>query len=237
MNVIELTPGQSAFLGPVAKWRVIDLQSIVKECVLGTNYFWLARTIRQLESKGVVKSYRRPKGGKKYVYLTRLGEELVGHEENPAGINQDTLLHDLLVSELVREFARLGWIDSWQLEHEIHNKRTFGAAERLVPDASVQGRKGDKSFRIAIELELTIKSHARLEDKLRHYLGQKHYDYFLYVFPKANQRDNFLELIKSKFGDQAQTRLMCFCWDQANELPEAIGSFKGQKLTLKEIFS
>lgn len=237
MNVIELTPGQSAVLAPVAKWRVIDLKSIISECSFSLNYSSFCRTIRQLEKRGVVGSYRRHGEGKKYIYLTRLGEQLVGQEDSPTSINPETLLHDLLVSDFVRGLLELGSIDSFELEHEIHNKREFGSAGRLVPDAQVHGQKNGKKFRLAVELELTVKSHARVEDKLRHYESQKYYDYFLYVFPKSNYLENFLQFAKARFGENVLNRLMCFFWDGSRPVQESIGHFKGQRLALKEIFS
>ena len=237
MDLFELTLNQQAYLAPVSQWRVIDIPSAVKISPLNPNYSSFCRMVRQLEKGGVLKSYRKPGGGRKYIYLTPLGERLMGLGEAPTSITTETLLHDLRASELARELLSRGWIDSVSLEHELHNKRQFGSSGRIVPDAHLEGSKSGKRFKIALEVELTVKSHSRVEEKIRHYQSQSFYDYCLYFFPKISHLENFQEFVTTRIGPEVSKRLMCFCWDWGSPLNESKGYFKGQSMTLKELFA
>ena len=237
MELIELTATQTHLLAPLMKWRVMDINSAIALNPFKVNYTSFCRMVRCLEGRGVLGSYRRPAGGKKYIYPTPLGDKLLGSQDTPTTIAKETLLHDIATSDLVRGLLAEGWFESAALEHELHNKREFGSAGRVVPDAILEGLKDNKRFRIALEVELTSKSHKRSEEKMRGYLSQRYFDYFLYAFPKASQQACFQRLVSERFGEEAMNRLMCFSWDWQSALPSAQGSFKGRCLTLKEIFS
>lgn len=237
MEIMELNQQQRAYLGPICKWRIIDLQSLEGMYDFKPNYSTLCRLMRRLEKSGVLASYRRPGENLKYLYLTAHGEKLIGDHEQPTAINQQTLVHDLRVSLFARRLEELGLIRSSMLEHEIHNKREFGSMGRVVPDARLCGRRLGKDFTMALEVELTVKSYPRVAEKVRQYLENSPYDYVMYVFERANHLKSYQAMLTEKLNDVDLRRLMFFCWDWASDVREAKGIFKEKETTLKEFFA
>lgn len=237
MEIIELNSIHQTYLAPIQKWRIIDLKGLRSEYDFNPHYVTFCRVIRKLERMGVLGSYRQAGTRQKFVFLTPLGEKLVALAENPTAVSKETLLHDLKASQLVRMFRQRGWILSGALEHELHNKRQFGSSGRVVPDASLEGMRLGKPFKLALEVELTVKSHARIQEKVRQYLEEATYDNVLYFFERKNHMENYYQMLAEKMGEAKIRRVMFFWWDWSAPIEEAQGLFKGEKKRLGEIFA
>src|SRR5690606_34837540 len=108
-----------SYLSPLLKWRVMDLESLRKECFHEPEYFNFCRIVRSLEKSKILESYRHPFNRKKYVYLGPFGEGQLSIKENPTAVSKETLIHDIKVSEITRSFINLGWVENAELEHQL----------------------------------------------------------------------------------------------------------------------
>ena len=236
MELLELDMNTQTYLSPVVKWRIIDIPSLAQECDLKTSHSNFCRLFRSLEKKGIVGSYRKPGGGRKFIFLTPKGEKLMALTDNPTAVTNETIIHDLKVSEVGRHFLNQGWITSCELEHEIHNKRSFGSVDRVVPDARFLMNKSGKATRMAFELELTVKSHARSEEKVRQYLANSPYDSVMYLFSKESHMANFRRMLIERIGESELRPILFFWWDWKVPLKEIVGLAKGKPVKLVEVF-
>ncbi len=235
-EVAELSSLHEAYLAPLLKWRIMDVEGLRFELDFEMNYSAFCRSLRLLEAKGVIGSYRRPSSGKKFIFLTLRGEKLLKHEQNPTAITKETLVHDLRVSEWVRSFIKSGWIQNGTLEHELHNKRQFGSVLRVIPDALLECVKNKKPFKIAMELELNLKSRPRIIEKARQYLADDSFDGVLYLFSKKSHFESYRQLIVDEEGEGALKKLALFTITQEDDLESTHGVYRGKASSLREVF-
>ncbi len=235
-EVFELSSLHEAYLAPLLKWRIMDVEGLRFELDFEMNYSAFCRSLRLLEAKGVIGSYRRPSSGKKFIFLTLRGEKLLKHEQNPTAISKETLVHDLKVSALVRTLTKNGWIQAGTLEHELHNKRQFGSVLRVIPDALLECMKNKKTIKIALELELNLKSRPRIVEKVRQYLADDSFDGVLYLFSKKSHFESYRQIIVEEEGEGALKKLALFIITNEDDLDRTQGVFKGKASILREVF-
>jgi hypothetical protein len=230
-----------SYLRPLLKWRIMDVKSLMKESELEPNYHGFYRIIRELESKKVLEGFRDPYSRKKYVYLSSRGESALSLKENPTSVSENSLIHDLKVSEICRLFLQNGWIKEALLEHEINDKRAFLSTSKVNPDALFEGERKGKKFKIAFELELTRKSKQRIIQKALHYGESDYYDYVLYMFSQKSLVESYMESIKEKVGTEKMKKFMFFfdpflTSEKSFEF-DPKGYFQGRETSLGAIFS
>jgi hypothetical protein len=228
------------YLTPLLKWRVLDLESLRKECESAPNYKNFQRIIRALEKKNVLEGYRDPYSRKKFVYLSSIGEGQLSLKDNPSALSKDTLIHDIKVSEISRELLDRGWIDEVELEHQIHDKRNFKVSYKIIPDAVWHFERKGFKYKVAFELELSRKNNQRLIEKIKQYDSSTHYHYVVYVFSSLNLMNKYIEIIKENFSSELLGKIMFFCHERissrGHELEDIVGEFKGRRLSLSEVF-
>ncbi|MEK6626252.1 MAG: replication-relaxation family protein, partial [Bdellovibrionota bacterium] len=174
-KVINISSAHLNYLSPLLKWRVMDLESLRRECFHAPKYKNFYRIIRALERDKILEGYRDPFNRKKYVYLSSFGEDQISHKENPTAISKDTLIHDIKVSEIAMAFFHLGWAFDVELEHQLHDKRNFKVTYKIIPDALLHCEKNGAKFKIALEVELSRKNSQRIVEKARQYLESSYY--------------------------------------------------------------
>lgn len=228
------------YLNPLLKWRVMNLESLRQECHTVPNYFNFCKIIRTMEKAKILEGYRHPFNRKKYVYLSSFGEGQLSLTENPSSVSKETLIHDIKVSEIGKSFIDLGWMNSIQLEHELHNKRNFRITYKIIPDALLEGIKNGVNFKVALEVELSRKSNPRILEKARQYAASTYYNYVMYFFSKRNFMEKYIEIIKNGVSEEDFNRFMFF-FDETmgmspTDLIEMQGFFKGRGVKLSEVF-
>lgn len=240
-KIMHLNSLHLNYLTPLLKWRVLDLESLRKECARAPKYKNFHRIIRDLEKKKVLEGYRDPYSRKKFVYLSSIGEGQLSLKDNPTALSKDTLIHDIKVSEISRELLDRGWIDEVELEHQIHDKRNFKINYKIIPDAIWYFERMGFKYQVAFELELTRKNNQRLVEKIKQYEASGYYHYVIYVFPNTNLMNKYIEVIKERIGEEIMNKLMFFCHEnissKSHDLDEVYGQFKGKKLKLSEVFN
>lgn len=228
------------YLTPLLKWRVMDLESLRKECLRVPKYKNFNRIIRNLEKKNILEGYRDPFSRKKFIYLSSKGEQQLSLKENPTALSKDTLIHDIRVSEIARELLSREWVDDVELEHQIHDKRNFKMDYKVIPDAILHLEKRGHKYRLALELELTRKNNQRLVEKIRQYKASNYYDYIIYIFPNSHLMERYSDVIKEKLGTDALKRIMFFYHENisgdALNLDAIHGVFSGKQVQFRDVF-
>ena len=240
VDIIHLNNTYLTYLSPLLKWRVMDLESLRKECARAPKYRTFCRVIRGLECKKILEAYRDPFNGKKYVYLSSFGEGQLSNKENPTSVSRDTLIHDIKVSEIAKAFCERGWATEVELEHQLHDKRNFKVTYKIIPDALFHGEKKEGKFKIALEVELSRKNNQRIVEKARQYVDSSYYNYVLYFFSKRNFMQQYIDLLEEKLGKESMGRFMFFVdetmMDKRLNLDGVEGIFKGNAVTMAKVF-
>src|SRR5690606_26572366 len=198
------------YLTPLLKWRVLDINSLRKECLNAPKYHNFCRVIRKLEKEKILEGYRDPHSRKKFVFFSSSGERLLSPKENPTAISNETVIHDLKVSEITHYLYDNNRVDDVELEHEINDKRNFKSIYKIIPDAILHLEKKSHQFKIAFELELTRKSNQRITEKMKQYEDSSFYSYVLYLFPTEKLMEAYIEQAKEKLGMESMGKLMFF---------------------------
>ncbi|MBL7664274.1 MAG: replication-relaxation family protein [Bacteriovoracaceae bacterium] len=239
-ELIHLNSLHLNYLSPLLKWRVMDLESLRRECFQIPKYKNFYRVIRNLEKKKVLEGYRDPFSKKKFIYLSPLGESQLSIRENTNALSKDTLLHDIKVSEIVRALLEQNLIVNAELEHQIHDKKTFNNDFGITPDAVLYLEKHGKKIKAALELELTRKSNQRITEKARQYLDSSFYQKIIYVFSQKELMKKYQEVLLEKFGDDIIKRIHFFYHPELTFKPtnfESVVTYiDGHQMSLKDFF-
>lgn len=238
--IVHLSSAHLNYLEPLLKWRVLDIESLRKECIRAPKYHNFYRIIRTLEKQKVLEGYRDPFSRKKYVYLSSFGESQLSINEKPTALSKDTLIHDIKVVEVTKAMLDHGWISEAELEHRIHDRRQLKTNYKVIPDAALYGSKKGVKFTMAFELELTRKNNQRIIEKAAQYLEGGQFNYVLYLFSKKALMEKYMEVLSEKHGQSVFQRMMFF-YDEcltakSSEIGDWRGYFKEKSLSLKELF-
>jgi hypothetical protein len=239
-EIVHLNSLHLNYLTPLLKWRVMDLESLRKECSRVPKYHNFYRVIRNLQKKKILEGYLDPYSRKKFIYLSSLGERQLSLKDNPTALSKDTLIHDIRVSEITRGLLEHDLVDEVELEHQIHDKRNFQITYKVIPDAILHMERKGHKYRLALELELTRKNNQRLVEKVRQYECSDYYHYIIYLFPGQLLMQKYMDVITEKLGSESLNRIMFFYHEnlsqEARNLDAIQGIFKGKKLQFKEVF-
>jgi hypothetical protein len=221
------------FLRPLETWRILDLKNLREECDYSYNSRSFERVIVKLQKCNVVKSFKDPLSNRKFVYLSSLGEKLVGTKNGE--LNEETMFHDSRVSQIVRELLKRDCFIDFKLEHLIGAK-----SQAYIPDAKLTGIKKRIKFKVAFELELTRKTKERVRSKIGHYLRNSDYDYIIYMFCNKGVMNSYKKTIKDEFGEKAFDRVLLFTNESIMtrnmKLNESYGYFKNREVCIEELF-
>jgi len=216
-------------IAPLAKWKVLSLKDLKKECGHLYHYSGFQRLMRTLERKGILKGYRDPWNRKKYYYLSELGNKLFYPKNQSSEYSDEFISHDSRVSDISRELLDWGIISKVDIE----SKGSF------VPDAEFSGGKKSQSYVMAFELEISRKSKERIRNKLIHYGKSSIFDFILYIFATEGLRDLFKEILEEIFPRQYGERFLLFylptLFSKKMMLKKAEGYFKNKKMFLENI--
>ena len=227
------------YLTPLLKWRVLDINSLRKECLNAPKYHNFCRVIRNLEKEKILEGYRDPHSRKKFVFFSTSGERLLSPKENPTAISNETVIHDLKVSEITHYLYDNNLVDDVELEHEINDKRNFKTIYKIIPDAILHLEKRGHKFKIAFELELTRKSNQRITEKMKQYEDSTFYSYAMYLFPTEKMMRTYYEQAKAELGKDSMGKFMFFYHPEISSgihKPEDIrGVFQEKQISLYEV--
>lgn len=137
----------------------------------------MMKKISKLQADGLVKSVYLG-NRKKHVYLSEFGIQLTPFDKTYEPVPEE-LTHDLQVGKIVQEFPSYPNVVEATMNHQISDNH-------VSPDATMLINKKNKTFVIAIELELRQKSRTRVKSKISRYNVSQDYDYCLFISQKEN---------------------------------------------------
>ena len=200
--LLNLSYNQVNVLEPLSKWRILDLTSVKEE----SNYLHtknsLCKTVRKLESFGLINSFIDPFTKRKFIYLTKTGEFYVSPPGVTNGISHETVFHDAKVTEILRELLKRDCFKEAIVEHHLPPTDDF-----YRPDALITGTFKNP-FRMAFELELTQKSKSRILKRFDYYLKSQAYEYVMYLFPRNRLLSTYHTLLEENFPPEAQKKII-----------------------------
>lgn len=159
----------------LGKWKVMDMKSLNEFCSYDLKYFNLLKKVRTLETHGLVKCVLLGRKNK-HIYLTSKGLKYTGYDFTYE-ICDENLTHDLIVGRVLKELIKTPHFIDGKMFHEI-------PVENIYPDAEVTGLKNKQSYKLAIEVELTQKTEARVKEKYRKYGRENVFNYALFITNK-----------------------------------------------------
>jgi DNA-binding MarR family transcriptional regulator len=227
------------YLSHLLEWRILDLKKLMEVANYDRSYNNFTKIIKRLESKKLIESYSPSNTKKKYLYLTEVGEKLISKENRFCRPSQNSIYHDLLISDLCFEFLKFDCFEEAILEHKVHNKKEFLKTSGPIPDAILKGKVEKQNFRIALELELHQKGKDRVFEKVTQYLASN-YDYIIYLFNQKNVSNNYIEMLDEKFGERVFKKVLFFVIPEDDLTKEKLlkmeGYFEKDKIILSDVF-
>lgn len=185
-------------LDTVGQWKIIDYQGLMEQAPINISRQILGRRVRYLTGCGLLNAtvYGH---NKKYFYLSDSGIKFSRFQNNVKA-DQETLTHDLLIGEAVREICK-------------HKKVRFGRVcdaltkDDVHPDAIIEATNKGKSFTIAVELELHQKSKKRVMAKYSKYSASKRFDYVVFISQKKPLVSAYLACL-AKMNEAARKKFV-----------------------------
>lgn len=163
-------------INTIGKWKIIDLKTLTSFCNFDVSYKNLAVKVKTLEREGFVRSVNL-KRKRKHLFLSDKGIKLTGHD-NTYEITDESLGHDLLVGTTLRSLLENVSFFDGRMFHETGDSD-------INPDAVISGSRNNRSYELAIEMELTQKSSSRVKSKYSRYSRSKSFDYCLFITNKV----------------------------------------------------
>jgi hypothetical protein len=171
-------------LSQVVRWRAIPLNLLQEMSDYRGNKTSFYRVIRNLQDRQLIKATNF-NGIAKIVTPTPELAHLTSQRFN--GFQEESLIHESIITMLCFEILTWEIFDFVKLPHEIIGE-AYDSGIRRLPDAILEGRNQGKTFKMALEVEITRKSKTRVQNKVEDYLKNDVFDFIFYVF---NDRPTF----------------------------------------------
>ena len=191
LNEISLAPFKEV-VRVMEKWKIIPLKYsetiLDKKLSRATNY----RLFGNMEKFGLAKRLKLTNTSGMILVPSK---GLVDYLKIP--MNYDQFDHDKVVSYIAAGFLRAEAFKSHDLTFE-HELSKFSAGS-LIPDIVFNGvspTSGDE-FRLAIEVELSRKSFAKIDTKIARYVQDNTFDLVIYAFTSEPLFNLFKNRIES----------------------------------------
>lgn len=157
----------------VGKWKIVDIKTVQSDLKYKWKYDAVRKKIQYLVNQNLL-HYKTLYKGKKYFYLSEIGLSFTNYTRTFMPI-EDSLTHDLICFDVVREFLKFKNIIDGGLEYKEHYN--------TIPDGYICGLNNNNLFTFALELELTQKSKKRVQEKFLNYYHSD-FNYVLYITNK-----------------------------------------------------
>ena len=186
-------------LNEIGKWKVIPLKGLHMSFNQRILYDGLSKRVRALERAGLVKGFTQKKT--KYLVLTPDGSK-VSKYNNYYDESEDFLNHDLHATNVLRQLLLF---ENFKEGHMFKDDK-----EEVDPDAVIYAVRGGRKYTLAIEVELTQKSRARLMGKLSKYAKSQFINHVLYVFNKEAMFESYKKVL-GMMDDTVQRQVILCC--------------------------
>jgi hypothetical protein len=192
----KVNPSYFDLLEPLRQWKILNVKALKEESEYQSSDSGFYKIITKLEKNLLIDSFINTWSNEKYLYLLPNGMKALGANNKALNVNRDLRFHDSIVSRVARTFTKYPFIK--QVCLDIHTRDRFPLLER-VPDFLVQGET-NKTFSMAIEIELTQKSQDRVKKIIHTYSDSKVVNHILYISDKKTILNTYRRYL-SELGD------------------------------------
>lgn len=178
----KINPSYFDLLMPLSKWKILNVKALKEESEHHGSFSGFYKIITKLEENRLIDSFINSWSNEKYIYLLPEGIKALGKNDMSLHVNREHRFHDAIVARVARIFNHYPHIENVYLDFQIRHR--FPLLER-VPDCLITGTL-NKSFSMAIEVELTQKSKSRLKTIFNTYSDSKVVNQVLYITDKRS---------------------------------------------------
>lgn len=208
--MLKLNPEHYEFFTPLVKWKILSVNDLYEQSEYLGRKNSFHKLINRFESYEVVKSVTDLWSRRKYLYLTKRGDDLINHTDHILGISEESLLHDMRLAEFTLAFQKYLSFNSLKFDHEWRIKGDYSTIKRNYADAVINAHIKKKSHNIAIELELNQKSKERILEKYQRYVATSAIDLCLYIFGKQSTMQSYHRLCMEAFKTKEAKKFIFF---------------------------
>lgn len=200
-------------LSALNRYGVLSTDQIAAQFFDGVAYTTVMRRLRKLEQDDVILRVRGLPNALNAWCLTISGGRTVGVEEPPTYTNQNTILHEVKLSELRLRLESMGLGNDWTSEQEIRKHFNYrssrgGQDEQIIPDG-VFVAKSTATGVVAVELELHAKAHLRYRKILSQYAEKDSIRWIWYVVESTGIGNTVFSQWSKVRRYESSPRLMC----------------------------
>lgn len=175
-------------LSALLRYGVLSTEQISGLFFKNVAHTTVMKRLRKLEGVGVIIRLRGLPNAMSAWGLTTGGASIIDVDEPPRYSNQNVILHEVTLSGLRICLEQMGLGADWTSETDIRRQFQYSRThnqglEQIIPDG-VFTVKRENTEVIAVELELTPKSHARYRKILSQYALKNSIKWIWYVVGK-----------------------------------------------------
>lgn len=228
MYLFMPSESHTQILNEIGRWKAISFRGLYENIGERTAYSPFCRLLKRLEQEDFIKSFIGH-GRRKYAILTDKGAMFSQYASEYSEGYQE-LKHDIIVSGVLRSLLKFKNFKSGSVVHE-----HFDA----IPDGVIYAVKKDRSYSLAVEVELHQKSQLRLIQKFAKYKQSNTFNYVIYITNKRSIFDSYEHLLKN-MNESVRDKIILLLDENLSEYRfdylESELSFRGKRKTFVEIF-
>ena len=166
--MIRLQERDFHLLKKLSSFGILSTKQVAKYIFCLADTTIVLRRLRNLEAAGLILNCGHLKNAEKVWSLSKDGANSIGASEPFRFANQNTIYHDVCLSELRFTFDEINLGTDWTAEHEL-KRLAIQSNQSFIPDGIFLAKVDNKDQVVAIELELHAKSHKRYRRLLAEY--------------------------------------------------------------------
>lgn len=187
-----LSPVHISLIEPLLKWKILGLPELQKITTCPGTRSNLYKKIERLEKEKFIGSFIDPFTKKKFIFLDRSGLNFFA-EDLMTPINHENAYHDSLSSEFGFLLSRYSFVKNVLMEHSVLKSYPL---IRHRPDGIIEGIHHKKEFKMAFEIELTIKNKKRILETFSFYNNSEYFNNVIYVFGMPQVYETYLRVFR-----------------------------------------
>lgn len=237
MNYLErIAPSYFELLMPLKKWRILSVKDLKEQSGHNGSKSSFYKIITKLEKNLLVDSFVNSWSNEKFIYLMPNAIKVLGDDKKLLPVNRDQRFHDAITTRIALSLKENDFIKDIYLDQEIGENFPF--IER-TPDILIEGQL-EKSFRLAVEIELTQKNKTRVEEIFISYSKSIAVNNIIYITDKLGLFKTYLRYL-SELRDEINTDKFIFIYEKElnNKTFNLINSkaiHSGNETSLKQLF-
>ena len=183
----------------IIRWKALPLQSLFALEETSDNYKSFITTSHRLKRQGLIDTVLMgtPTGDKIAFPTEKLLKEY--KDEGTLKIYEKQLTHDALVSLFCLGMMKLDSFIDADIDDRLYGINRFKNSREYYPDAELVGRKKKTLIQVAVELELTQKSHARIKTKFQRYVDSGFYRKVIFAFTNKRLMEHYYNILSAYY--------------------------------------